>query len=253
MMGLGTGVVLEMAAKLSYVCIQPSVFTEENRRRFRRDGYIYLEGALDPEMPDRLLGDLSHKTYLKVESPAGRLGVTTFYSKNGARLMAASPLVAPLESELIGLTNWLSGIEYLPLDNRAIGASANVTPAGGGFATHFDRQEISAIAYLNRVEGGELHLWPGLRKWEPQWLGRHAARVTMFLTTVLRPVGIAPTKGSVLLFNKFTPHRVAQVHSTYPRVSIIFGLDRPGVSFLNGAAYYGDAEESVTIGDLKSG
>lgn len=235
------------------VCIKADVYTEENRRNFQRDGYIYVEGALNSGTPDTLLGDLSHKTYLKVESPAGRLGVTTFYSKNGENLMGASPLVRPLESELVALTNWLSGITYQPLDNRAIGASANVTPAGGGFATHFDRQEISAIAYLNKVEGGQLDLWPNLRRWEPRWLGPRAGRITMLITTRLRPVSITPAKGSILIFNKLTPHRVREVLSPYPRVSIIFGLDRPGVSFLNGQAYYGDAEESVAIGDLRQG
>lgn len=231
--------------------IRPEAFSDANRSRFVKDGYVYIQNALQDAVVDGLLGDLENKSYLKVESPTGRQGVTTFFSKNGENLIKASPLITPLEREMVELSNWLSGETYAPLDNRSIGASVNVTPAGGGFGTHFDRQEISAIAYLNSVEGGALDLWPRLRRWEPKWLGKKAARVTMALTLALPPVSISPTRGSLLIFTKYTPHRVAEVKGERSRVSLVYGLDRPGVSFLEGQEYYGDAEESVTIGSLR--
>lgn len=235
------------------VFISPAVFTQENRRKYLRDGYIYIERGLNGEVPDLLLGELENKTYLSVQSPAGRLGVTTFYSKNGESLLSAVPQVGLLEEEFVHLTNWLSGVTYEPLDNRSIGASVNVTPSGGGFATHFDRQEITAIAYLNKVEGGQLDLWPRLRRWELSWFGGLSRRMTMLLTTLLTPKRIAPERGSILIFTKLTPHRVAEVKSKHPRVSVIFGLDRPGVSFREGQTYYGDAEETVAVGSLRQG
>lgn len=252
----GTLIVNDLAAHSpapTGTLVRSSAYTEENRRKYLRDGYIHIENGLNDDVPDQLLSDLEHKTYLKVESPAGRRGVTTFYSKNGANLLAASPMIPSLEKELIELTNWLSGITYEALDNRSIGASVNITPAGGGFGTHFDRQEVSVIAYLNKVEGGELDLWARLRRWEPGWLGAFAHRVTMLLTTLLRPVRIAPKRGSILIFTKLTPHRVAEVKSDQKRVSVVFGLDRPGVSFLQNQTYYGDAEENVPIGALRQG
>jgi len=60
--------------------------------------------------------------------------------------------------------NRISGKEYAALENKKIGLSINVTPAGGTFSWHHDRHEITAIFYLNEFEGGgELEFFPNNR------------------------------------------------------------------------------------------
>jgi hypothetical protein len=75
--------------------------------------------------------------------------------------------------------------------------------------------------------------------------------MTIALTMVLPPVRLRPRKGSILLFTRESPHRVAKVRGDRSRVSVVFGLDRPGHTFLDGSAYYGNAEETVQVGSLR--
>ena len=74
------------------------------------------------------------------------------------------PAAASLYAKVNEVINRISGKEYAPLENKQIGLSINVTRAGGAFSWRHDRHEITAILYLNEVEGGgELEFCPNNR------------------------------------------------------------------------------------------
>ena len=48
-----------------------------------------------------------------------------------------------------------SGVELTPIADRMAGININITPPGGEYRWHYDRNEFTAILYLNEVEGGD--------------------------------------------------------------------------------------------------
>src|SRR5436853_6275797 len=50
-----------------------------------------------------------------------------------------------------------------PLSERKAGVNVNITPSGGQYRWHYDRNEVTALVYLNEVKGGEIEFYPRYR------------------------------------------------------------------------------------------
>jgi hypothetical protein len=174
---------------------------------------------------------------------------------------------------LLSLLQWISDISgetYSPLDNRAIGIFLNVTPPGGGFGTHPDRQAITIVSYLNNADGGALYVYPAFPRWfqhglrgspapRMRALRRHAIKslntsrgfvAEAAHRLLFHPVRINPRAGTVAAFTKLSDHRVDPVAPGSVRFGLVVAGDRPGVSFKEGQKYYGYAPEEIMLSDL---
>jgi hypothetical protein len=173
-----------------------------------------------------------------------------FLTLNGEDIEENVPAAVPLYAKVNEVINRISGKEYAALENKKIGLSINVTPAGGTFSWHHDRHEITAILYLNEVEGGgELEFFPnnrlllknkqGLRKWLQ--LGCDAVGLVVSMV-VRKKVRVTPKPGlmCVMVGTRCT-HRVRPVVGDRDRVCVIFAYDVPGKNFSREltADYYG--------------
>jgi hypothetical protein len=49
------------------------------------------------------------------------------------------------------------------LDDARAACNVNITPPGGQYRWHYDRNLVTALVYLNAVEGGETDLYPNYR------------------------------------------------------------------------------------------
>src|SRR5215469_10664957 len=134
---------------------------------FREHKYVVIGDFLSaPECRDLLQAiDRCKETVdlIKVNqsSVTSRKNFLTF---NGEDVEDNIPTANTLYVRVNEVVNQLSGQDYAPLENKQIGLSINVTPAGGTFSWHHDRHEITAILYLNDVErGGELEFFPDNR------------------------------------------------------------------------------------------
>lgn len=76
---------------------------------------------------------------------ANLLGIQTIYSKVNQ------------------LINQFAGEQLFPLNNLQAGCNINITEQGGTYRWHYDRNAITAILYLNEIEGGEIELYPQYR------------------------------------------------------------------------------------------
>ena len=182
-----------------------------------------------------------------------QLSVTSkkrFLTFNGNDIEENIPAATKLYVRVNEVVNELSGEDYAALENRQIGLAVNVTPAGGTFSWHHDRHEITAILYLNEVEGGgELEFFPnnrlllknkqGLRKWLQLGCDAVGLVVSMAARTKVR---VTPKPGLIcVMVGTRCTHRVRPVVGDRDRVCVIFAYDAPGKDFSREltADYYG--------------
>ncbi len=144
-----------------------------------------------------------------------------------------------------------------PLTDRKVACNINITQPGGSYRYHYDRNALTAILYLNEIEGGETECYPGYRIALPQ--SRHTA-LQQKLDGVLRnrfvrsvaasQLLVRPRVGRLLLMHgNRCLHSVRPVLGLTDRVNIVMAYDRPNARFevadnLN-AYLYSDAASSA--------
>ena len=136
--------------------------------------------------------------------------------------------------EMIGA--W-SGAPLSPIADRVAGINVNITPPGGEYRWHYDRNEITAILYLNEVDGGVTEIYANHRVLLPARLRTAQAavdsvsRARAVLATVGRKTVVEPKAGRlVVMRGNRCLHSVSPVEGDRERVNICMAYDRPGVA-----------------------
>ena len=65
--------------------------------------------------------------------------------------------------EVNKVVNKMTKYNYVSLRNDKVGVNVNITPKGGEYRWHYDRNAVTAVLYLNKVKGGELEIYPNYR------------------------------------------------------------------------------------------
>jgi hypothetical protein len=128
------------------------------------------------------------------------------------------------------------GPGLVPIDDAVAARNINVTPPGGEYRWHYDRNAATALIYLNEVPGGETELFPNFRILLHG--GRHQ-RIQRWLDTIVR-LRIArrlfghlkvvePRQGTlVIMRGNTTLHSVRAVLGTEDRIAVVLAYDFPG-------------------------
>lgn len=141
------------------------------------------------------------------------------------------------EVEQIVTSNF--GAQLAPLRNRAASVNVNVTPPGGEYRWHYDRNAVTAILYLNTVAGGETEMYPGYRihlgKWKntrPQrWLDALLQWPPLLGISRKRTL-VTPAQGLLLLMRgDRCLHSVRRVEGSQDRINLVMTFDVPQASF----------------------
>jgi hypothetical protein len=111
----------------------------------------------------------------------------------------------------------------------------NLTPAGGEYRWHYDRNAVTAILFLNAVEGGETEMYPNFRirlpRWKDSWIQRALDRMLRLFLRVARLVVVAPAPGRMIIMRGdrclHSVRRVVQGE----RINVIMTFDVPGSRF----------------------
>jgi hypothetical protein len=233
---------------------------------------VVVPRAVSTELCEAVLCSIEFSKFIIVDEPEAR-EVTRFYTINGDSFVSACPEIAEIERCLLEWISYISGSRYVPLDNRVVGVSLNVTRPGGGSATHHDSSAVTIILYLNDVDSGALHVYPAflalvghelatslpilfyrlriLRRYAIQWLNVSRGRVAKAVHHLLfHPVRVDARAGTVAAFTRLSDHRVDPVMPGSLRFSLVFAADRPGVSFKDRQKYYGYGTPEILFSEI---
>lgn len=127
------------------------------------------------------------------------------------------------------------GVHVVPVAEPVARVNVNITPPGGSYRWHYDRNAVTATLYLNRVVGGELELCPGYRLSRGAGagaLGRAADRALQW-RGVMRVLGhkvvVHPEPGLlVLMRGDRCLHSVAAVTGGACRYNLVMAFDDAG-------------------------
>ena len=151
---------------------------------------------------------------------------------------------------------WRGKIE--PLVDRKVACNINITQPGGSYRYHYDRNALTAILYLNEIEGGETECYPDYRL---PLAGSNHSTLQQKLDRVLQSrvvrslvanqLLVRPRVGRLLIMQgNRCLHSVRPVRGKTDRLNIIMSYDRPNAQFdvaddLN-AYLYSPAKTSTT-------
>jgi hypothetical protein len=127
------------------------------------------------------------------------------------------------------------GVHVVPVAEPLARVNVNITPPGGSYRWHYDRNTLTATLYLNEVAGGDLELCPNYRLSRGARagvVGRSADRLleTRGVMRVLgRKVTVHPQPGLlVVMRGDRCLHSVTAVDGTECRVNLVMAFDHVG-------------------------
>lgn len=157
----------------------------------------------------------------------------------GLKIKEHFPAVEKLYANVNEIVNQVAGETLKPLKNTQVGVNINITSPGGEYRWHYDRNKVTAILYLNTVEGGETECYPNYRLFLEKY---RYSKLQRWLDSLLqlktmrrifgRRVLLEPRAGSLLLMraNKCL-HSVRPVLGDKDRINIIMAYDSPDADF----------------------
>lgn len=207
------------------------------KTEFLKRGYLIKDNFLTKEQCSKLLNDIEgfqnneELPIIHRESSARPLHYKVI---NGSQIKNNLPEIESLYRDTINeYVCDISNLSLVPLKNELIGVNVNVTPSGGTYRWHYDRNSVTALIYLNEVNGGELELYPLYRIAAP--LAKFPA-IQKSLDSFLRfkpirsifgqKVTVKPAAGRmvVMVGNKCL-HSVKSVIGSEERVNIVLSYD----------------------------
>jgi len=156
---------------------------------------------------------------------------------HGEQIAESFPRLEELYRRIQSIAHEKSGLELMPMRQKKVAININITPPGGEYRWHYDRNALTAILFLNAVEGGITEMYPGHRlalkgrshsAWQ-QGLDRlwmsSAGRVFS------RKIGVEPAPGRLLLMRgDRCLHSVTAVKGREDRINVIFSYDQVGAT-----------------------
>jgi hypothetical protein len=204
----------------------------------RREGVEILDHYISPSVCRVLLDELHEYTALHdlpmIERSQSERSLR-YRVIDGDRVFEALPAIVSLYRDVLALVRRIDpALE--PLSNRTASLNVNFTPPGGEYRWHYDRNAVTAILFLNAVEGGETEMYPRFRVQVRRWKDRAIQRVldaaVRRFASFIQPLVITPSPGKMILMHADRClHSVRKVQGTEDRISVIMAFDPPGKVF----------------------
>lgn len=155
---------------------------------------------------------------------------------DGEQIAQSFPQLEDLYRQILLLAQQKSGLELEPMRQKKVAININITRPGGEYRWHYDRNALTAILYLNAVDGGITEMYPGYRcllkgrahsRWQERldrlWMAAPLRRCFG------RKLRVAPGAGRLLLMRgDRCLHSVSGVEGKEDRINIIFSYDEVG-------------------------
>lgn len=219
---------------------------ESLRAQFLQDGYAVVDDFLSGPEVDAILASIdayraAGRQVLQVERKdliATQVFKTIVGSDCESHIKGFSEL---WRSRILDLARQLVPFSLEPLNDAAIGINVNITERSGTLSYHYDRNEVTAVLYLQECVGGELEMFPHFRvllphryRWPVMMVQRAFDLVwrtppALFIARRRRRL-LPPKRGRlVLMRGPLSLHRVSPVEEGPSRICGVFCYDKPDV------------------------
>ena len=142
------------------------MFASNAKRQFRQKGYFLQDEFLTVAECSNLLR--------KIDEYRRQHSLTRVFRQHGERSLNYFVLDGPSVKKYLDscwklyryvnqFVNQLDTFPLIPLRDQRAAVNINITPPGGEYRWHYDRNRVTALLYLNAVEGGELEFCPKYR------------------------------------------------------------------------------------------
>jgi hypothetical protein len=155
---------------------------------------------------------------------------------DGHRFPDAVPDADPLLARVHEQVEKAFGPPLVLIDDVRAACNVNVTPPGGAYRWHYDRNQVTALLYLNPIAGGETDLYPGYRFAASERFHIQQGLDRLLLTRPARRFlgqmhTVAPAPGTlVVIRGDRTLHSVRPVTGSDDRINLVVAYDRPGAA-----------------------
>jgi hypothetical protein len=155
---------------------------------------------------------------------------------DGLRIAEALPEIDDLSRRVEEALERTCGPGLVLIEDLAAARNINVTPPGGEYRWHYDRNAATAIVYLNEVAGGQTEIFPNFRLLFRDGRYQRIQRVLddfVRIRIVRRLFGhqrlVQPRQGTlVIMRGNTTLHSVRAVLGTEDRIAVVLAYDFPG-------------------------
>ncbi len=212
--------------------------------RLGSGGFVVRDAFLSPEECDKLLSEVEQfrsanelpEIHRESKGRALRYSVIDGHQIREELTDIWTLYTGPVQE----LVSEIVGEPMFPLDNLRAGVNVNIMPPGRSeYRWHYDRAPVTAVLYLNEVEGGETELYPGLRillsdqRWaRTQRLLDWAVGTGPIRSLRSEKVQVSPQQGRlVAMAANRCWHSVSGVQGERDRINVILAYDRRGASF----------------------
>jgi len=158
---------------------------------------------------------------------------------DGKIIQSQIPEVQKLYEAVNQVINNLTNKQLFPLQDIQVGCNINITEKGGTYCWHYDRNAITALLYLNKVDGGEIEFYPNYRIILPnakfsrfQRVIDRVQQLSFFRHTFGKQIIIKPQPGLLLVMaGDKCLHSVRTVTEAKDRINIVMAYDLPNANF----------------------
>lgn len=162
-----------------------------------------------------------------------------YFVINGEEIERNFPEVQKLYKRVNQLVNQVGNYNLVPLSNKIPAVNINIVTPGGEYRWHYDRNAVTALLYLNAVQGGEIELYPnyriGLSNQKFTFLQKDLDAIlkSRFIRDLLgKKITISPRPGMMILMKgDRCLHSVKAVEGNQERINIVMAYDSPEAQF----------------------
>lgn len=158
---------------------------------------------------------------------------------DGLKIKEFLPEIEKLYQNINKTVSEVFGQTLAPLKNEQVGVNINITSPGGEYRWHYDRNKLTAILYLNSIEGGETECYPNYRIYFErmrfsgfQHLFDNLLQLKIMRRIFGKQVLLKPRQGTLMIMRADKClHSVRPVLGDKDRINVILSYDAPDADF----------------------
>lgn len=152
-----------------------------------------------------------------------------YFVVDGEQVQRHLPEVISVYEAVTTLVRTVATQQFVRYPDVRVACNINITPSGGSYRYHYDRNPLTAILYLNEIKGGETECYPNFRFGVNDHFQQYFDQLLQcsFLRQMSgRKVLVRPRAGRLLIMKgDRCLHSVCPVRGQERRIAIVMSYD----------------------------